>query len=141
MTLSLTSWLRPARTAYAHCDIPCGIYDPHEAEIAAETVEKMVSLLNDLGENDGSIAFRNSTVRYIAAKEEHAEKVKRQVLIIWGDFIKPPHVEAFPDIHDKVWNLVKLAGANKVNADAELAANLRAGVKEFADTFWAMKKL
>jgi nickel superoxide dismutase len=141
MTLSLTSWLRPSRTAYAHCDIPCGIYDPHEAEIAAETVEKMVSLLNDLGENDGSIAFRNSTVRYIAAKEEHAEKVNRQVLIIWGDFIKPPHVEAFPDIHDKVWNLVKLAGANKVNADAELAANLRAGVKEFADTFWAMKKL
>lgn len=141
MTLSLTNWLRPTRTAYAHCDIPCGIYDPHEAEIAAETVEKMVSLLNDLGENDGSIAFRNSTVRYIAAKEEHAEKVKRQVLIIWGDFIKPPHVEAFPDIHDKVWNLVKLAGANKVNADAELAANLRAGVKEFADTFWAMKKL
>ena len=141
MTLSLTNWLRPARTAYAHCDIPCGIYDPHEAEIAAETVEKMVSLLNDLGENDGSIAFRNSTVRYIAAKEEHAEKVKRQVLIIWGDFIKPPHVEAFPDIHDKVWNLVKLAGANKVNADAELAANLRAGVKEFADPFWAMKKL
>ncbi len=141
MTLSLTNWLRPSRTAYAHCDIPCGIYDPHEAEIAAETVEKMVSLLNDLGENDGSIAFRNSTVRYITAKEEHAEKVKRQVLIIWGDFIKPPHVEAFPDIHDKVWNLVKLAGANKVNADAELAANLRAGVKEFADTFWAMKKL
>ena len=141
MTLSLTNWLRPSRTSYAHCDIPCGIYDPHEAEIAAETVEKMVSLLNDLGENDGSIAFRNSTVRYIAAKEEHAEKVKRQVLIIWGDFIKPPHVEAFPDIHDKVWNLVKLAGANKVNADAELAANLRAGVKEFADTFWAMKKL
>ena len=141
MTLSLTNWLRPTRTAYAHCDIPCGIYDPHEAEIAAETVEKMVSLLNDLGENDGSIAFRNSTVRYITVKEEHAEKVKRQVLIIWGDFIKPPHVAAFPDIHDKVWNLVKLAGANKVNADAELAANLRAGVKEFADTFWAMKKL
>ena len=85
--MTLTRWLRPARTAHAHCDIPCGIYDPHEAEIAAETVEKMVTLLNDLGENDGSIAFRNSTVRYIAAKEEHAEKVKRQVLIIWGDFI------------------------------------------------------
>ena len=141
MTLSFTRWLRPARTAHAHCDIPCGIYDPHEAEIAAETVEKMVSLLNDLGESDDSIAFRNSTVRYIATKEEHAEKVKRQVLIIWGDFIKPPHVEAFPDIHDRVWNLVKLAGQNKVNADAELAANLRAGVKEFAATFWEMKKL
>ena len=80
-------------------------------------------------------------MRYIQTKEEHAENVKRQVLIIWGDFIKPPHVEAFPAIHDKVWNLVKLAGQNKVNADAELAANLRAGVKEFADTFWAMKKL
>ncbi|HJN91188.1 MAG TPA: superoxide dismutase, Ni [Dehalococcoidia bacterium] len=140
MTLSLTRRLRPARTAHAHCDIPCGIYDPHEAEIAAETVEKMVSLLNDLGADDGSLAWRNSATRYITSKEEHAEKVKRQVLIIWGDFVKPPHVEKFPDIHDKVWNLVKLAGANKVNADAELAANLRAGVKDFADTFWEMKK-
>lgn len=140
MILNLTHLLRPARTAHAHCDIPCGIYDPHEAEIAAETVEKMVSLLNDLGADDGSLAWRNSATRYITAKEEHAEKVKRQVLIIWGDFVKPPHVEKFPDIHDKVWNLVKLAGANKVNADAELAANLRAGVKDFADTFWAMKK-
>ena len=63
MTLSLTRRLRPARTAHAHCDIPCGIYDPHEAEIAAETVEKMVSLLNDLGADDGSLPRKSKPKR------------------------------------------------------------------------------
>ena len=141
MTLShLARWLRPARIAYAHCDIPCAIYDPHEAEIAAQTVEKMVSLLNELGADDGSLAWRNSATRYITVKEQHAEIVKRQVVIIWGDYFKPPHLAQYPDLHEQVWNLVKLAAYNKQNVDADKAAQLRTDVKAFADIFWESKK-
>jgi nickel superoxide dismutase len=132
--------LRPSRVAHAHCDIPCGIYDPHAAEIAAETVEKMVSLIGDLGADDGSVAWRNSFSRYVTVKEQHAELLKREVLVIWGDYFKPPHVEKYPQLHDMVWNLVKLAGANKQNVDATSAAALRAKTKEFADLFWESKK-
>lgn len=132
--------LRPSRVAYAHCDIPCGIYDPHAAEIAAETVEKMVSLINDLGGDDGSLAWRNSFSRYVTVKEQHAEILKREVLIIWGDYFKPPHLEKFPQVHEMVWNLVKLAGANKQSVDAASAADLRVKTKEFADLFWESKK-
>lgn len=132
--------LRPSRVAYAHCDIPCGIYDPHAAEIAAETVEKMVSLISDLGDDDGSVAWRNSFSRYVSVKEQHAELLKREVLIIWSDYFKPPHLEKFPQLHETVWNLVKLAGANKQNVDAASAAQLRVKMKEFADLFWESKK-
>ena len=132
--------LRPSRVAHAHCDIPCGIYDPHAAEIAAQTVEKMVSLIADLGPDDDTTGWHNSFSRYVTVKEQHAELLKREVLIIWGDYFKPPHLEKFPQVHETVWNLVKLAGANKVNSDAGLAAELRAKTKEFADLFWESKK-
>ena len=40
-------WLR-IPTAEAHCDIPCGIYDPIAAKIAAQTVHKMVLRIQSL---------------------------------------------------------------------------------------------
>ena len=131
--------LRPNHVAHAHCDIPCGIYDPHAAELAAQTVEKMVTLLEDLGADDGSLDWRNSAARYITVKEQHAEILKREVLIIWGDYIKPEHLTTVPGIHEMVWNLVKLAGFNKQHVDRAKAGELRAKTKEFADAFWSTK--
>ena len=135
----LTSWLAPTVTVRAHCDVPCGIYDPHEAEIAAKTVSKMVELMTGL-EGSTDQASRNKFIRCVAVKEQHAEKVKHEVQVIWSDYFKPEHLEAHPDLHDKVWKLLKLAGKNKQNVDAEAAAQLEAAVKEFSDIFWATKK-
>ena len=134
----LTRILAPKTVARAHCDVPCGIYDPHEAEIAAKTVSKMVELINGLDGND--TGTRNKFIRCVAVKETHAEKVKHEVQVIWSDYFKPEHLEANPDLHTKVWNLLKLAGKNKQNIDAEAAAQLEASVKEFADIFWSTKK-
>jgi nickel superoxide dismutase len=130
--------LRPSTVAHAHCDIPCGIYDPHAAELAAQTVAKMVELLGGL---DGtSAADRNKFARCVTVKEQHAEIVKHEVQVIWSDYFKPEHLTANPDLHTKVWNLLKLAGKNKQNIDAEAAAQLQASVKEFAEIFWSTKK-
>ena len=126
------------RTVHAHCDVPCGIFDPHGAELAAKTVSKMVELINGLEGDD--TAARNKFARCVKVKEEHAEKVKHEVQVIWSDYFKPEHLEANPDLHDKVWKLLKLAGKNKQNVDAEAAAQLEAAVKEFSDIFWATKK-
>jgi nickel superoxide dismutase len=76
----------------------------------------------------------------VAVKEEHAEKVKHEVQVIWSDYFKPEHLAAFPELHTKVWNLLKLAGKNKQGVDAQAAADLEAATKEFADMFWATKK-
>jgi len=135
----LTRSLAPTTVARAHCDVPCGIYDPHEAEIAAKTVSKMVELMTGL-EGSTDQASRNKFIRCVAVKEQHAEKVKHEVQVIWSDYFKPEHLEAHPDLHDKVWKLLKLAGKNKQNVDAEAAAQLEAAVKEFSDIFWATKK-
>jgi len=135
----LTRSLAPTTVARAHCDVPCGIYDPHEAEIAAKTVSKMVELMTGL-EGSTDQASRNKFIRCVAVKEQHAEKVKHEVQVIWSDYFKPEHLDAHPDLHDKVWKLLKLAGKNKQNVDAEAAAQLEAAVKEFSDIFWATKK-
>ena len=134
----IAAGLRPVTVAHAHCDIPCGIYDPHAAELAAQTVAKMVDLLGGL---DGtSAADRNKFARCVTVKEQHAEIVKHEVQVIWSDYFKPEHLAANPDLHTKVWNLLKLAGKNKQSVDAEAAAQLEAAVKEFSDIFWATKK-
>ena len=138
LTTRLIHALAPTTVASAHCDIPCGIYDPHGAVLAAQTVAKMVELIGTL---DGtSPADRNKFIRCVTVKEQHAEIVKHEVQVIWSDYFKPEHLVANPDLHTKVWNLLKLAGKNKQNVDAEAAAQLQAGVKEFADIFWSTKK-
>jgi len=134
----LHRWLAPSVTVRAHCDIPCGIYDPHEAEIAARTVARMVELIGGIEGDD--TAARNKFARCVRVKEEHAEKVKHEVQVIWSDYFKPEHLEKYPDLHDKVWKVLKLASKNKQNVDADAAAQLQAAVKEFSDIFWATKQ-
>ncbi len=136
----ITGWLRPTTVAHAHCDVPCGIYDPAEAVLAARTVARMVELIGQLDSGSTAMADRQKFVRCITVKEEHAEKVKHEVQVIWSDYFKPEHLQAAPDLHTKVWNILKLASKNKQNIDAQAAADLEAAVKEFSDIFWATKK-
>jgi nickel superoxide dismutase len=135
-----TGWLRPPTTAYAHCDVPCGIYDPHAAELAARTVARMVELIGQIPAGTTDLADRNKLIRCVAVKEQHAEIVKHEIAVIWADYFKPEHVERYPDLHDRTWKILKLAGKNKQNIDAAAAAELEAAVKEYADIFWSTKK-
>ena len=136
----LTSWLAPTNVARAHCDVPCGIYDPAQAVLAARTVARMVELIGQIDPASTSIGDRQKLIRCVNVKEQHAELVKHEVQIIWSDYFKPEHLAANPDLHTKVWNILKLAGKNKQSVDAEAAAQLEAGVKEFAEIFWSTKK-
>jgi nickel superoxide dismutase len=136
----MVGWLKPATTVYAHCDVPCGIYDPHAAELAARTVARMVELIGQLPKENASQADQAKFIRCVTVKEQHAEIVKREVQVIWSDYFKPEHLERYPDLHDRVWKILKLASRNKQNIDAQAAAELEAAVKEFADIFWSTKK-
>lgn len=94
----------------AHCDVPCGIYDPSTAQIAALSVIRMIDLMESLKKSD-SLEYVNTISRHVAVKEEEAEKVKHEIRIIWGDFIKPPQVEQFPEIHTIAHNIMMLGSA------------------------------
>ena len=136
----LSEFLAPKTVVRAHCDVPCGIYDPAGAVTAARTVARMVELIGQIEPGSTALADRNKFVRCVTVKEQHAELVKHEVQIIWSDYFKPEHLAANPDLHTKVWNLLKLAGKNKQSIDAEAAAQLEAAVKEFAEIFWSTKK-
>ena len=131
---------QPTITAYAHCDIPCGIYDPTAAKIAADTVAKMVEKINALDKSAMDFNNRGNFVRMITVKEQHAEICKKELQILWSDYFKPEHVEKYPKLHDMFWKALKLASKNKQNVDAAAAADLQAAVKEISDMFWATKK-
>ena len=133
-------WLKPATTVHAHCDVPCGIYDPHQAELAAQTVARMVELIGQLPKEGRTDADMQKFIRCVSIKEQHAEIVKHEIQVIWSDYFKPEHVERYPDLHDRTWKILKLASKNKQNIDAAAAAELEAAVKEFADIFWSTKK-
>jgi nickel superoxide dismutase len=130
-------------TVSAHCDIPCGIYDPHAAQIAALTVLRMDQLIAALemsGSDKGAMdKYGNSITRYVKAKEEHAELCKKEIDILWHDYFRPEHLEKYPDLHTKVWMANKLASRNKQNADVAAAEELLAAVRDIAKIFWETK--
>ena len=88
------------KVVHAHCDVPCGIYDPISAKIAAQTVLKMAIRMEAVELPPKDISTPNSMARYIAVKEEHAQLVKNELNILWSDYFKPEHLEKYPDLHD-----------------------------------------
>lgn len=137
--------LLPTKPVFAHCDIPCGIYDPHSAQLAAKTVLKMVSLINELKPSSEEPPFdeRKKIISQISrltkVKEEHAELCKREVLILWTDYFKAEHLEKFPDLHDLVWKTTKLCSDNKRAVDEPKAQELVEAVNKIADIFTQTK--
>lgn len=128
-------------TAKAHCDIPCGIYDPHHAQVGALTVVRMMDLMADLEEDHepGTMSYDNSMSRYIAVKEEHAELTKHEIRIIWGDFMKGKKLEDYPQVHDLVHKIMLLGSSARQTADREVGLELVDAVNDFAEIFWATK--
>src|SRR5688572_20425512 len=105
--------------AEAHCDAPCGIYDPASARISAEAVLSMTKKILDLKAPDSSdakatAAYYNTLTRYIVVKEEQAHIAKEELLILWTDYFKPVHLEKYPNLHETFWKAAKLCSAVKV---------------------------
>lgn len=133
----LASWL-PAEEVSAHCDGPCGVYDPASARIAAEAALSMTKKLVDMG-TPTDVASNNTFGRYVAIKEEQAHIAKTELLVLWTDYFKPPHLEQYPDLHEKFWNAAKLCSAVKVEVSVEKAQALMAAIEEIHKIFWATK--
>jgi len=129
------------KTAEAHCDVPCGVYDPASAQIAAKTVHSLTKKIIDLpGPSMSSTpqdvkVFENTVTRMIQVKEEHARICKTEILILWTDYFKPQHLEMFPDLHNVFWNTAKLISYCKQNVDLAKAEELQTAVAKIADMF------
>ncbi|WP_019876185.1 superoxide dismutase, Ni [Sporichthya polymorpha] len=119
----------------AHCDLPCGVYDPAQARIEAESVKAICEKY--VGNEDP--VFRE---RALQIKEQRSDLVKHHLWVLWTDYFKPPHFEAYPNLHQLFNEATKLAGAGgtKGSVDVEVADKLLAKIDEIAEIFWATKK-
>jgi nickel superoxide dismutase len=126
---------------YAHCDVPCGIYDPHQAMIAAKTVHTMNKKLTDLptpaptAPAKDQLEHRNTIIRMVQTKEAHAQVCKNELGILWSDYFKPEHLAMFPDLHDTFWKTLKLCSTNKQRVDLAKSQELMDAVAEINDIF------
>ena len=126
--------LRPKTTVSAHCDLPCGIYDPAQARIEAESVK---AIAEKYASNEDPI-FR---ARALIIKEQRSELVKHHLWVLWTDYFKPPHFEKYPQLHQLFNEATKLAGAagTKGGVDNGKADELLAKIDEISKIFWETK--
>ena len=119
----------------AHCDLPCGVYDPAQARIEAESVKAIAEKYQANTDPE----FRT---RAILIKEQRADLVKHHLWVLWTDYFKAPHFEKYPQLHTLFNEATKLAGAGgaKGSADPEVADRLLAKIAEISDIFWETKK-
>lgn len=135
---------REIKTASAHCDGPCGVYDPASARIAAEAVLSMTKKILDLsppsdGDSKAMASYLNTASRYIAIKEEQAQVAKDEILILWTDYFKPVHLEKHPNLHEVFWKAAKLCSACKVEVSLQHANELMEAIEEIHGIFWGTK--
>ncbi len=156
--LKLLDKISSAEKAYAHCDVPCGIYETGSMLTAVATIEKMVQKIQalqrpaaDAGSDEWN-SYNNSLTRMILEKEEQGEIAKRELLILWTDYFssegavpsgrqgsasggKVDHSKMFPDLHEKVWKTAKLVSKCKQSVDMKAVEELKDSAHEIAHYF------
>jgi nickel superoxide dismutase len=120
-------------TVSAHCDLPCGIYDPAQATLEAQSVKACM-------EKYAASSDADFKVRATAIKEERAELVKHHLWVLWTDYFKPEHLASYPNLHDLFWKATKSAGEAKKTNDVAVADRLLNEIAGIAEIFWATKK-
>ena len=120
------------KSVYAHCDLPCGVYDPAQAKIEAQSVLAIQEKMDGLDEE--------GKIRAIIIKEERAELAKRHLWVLCTDYFKPEHLEKYPDLHDKFWKATKQCGECKHHSEPAEGKKLIAMIDEIAEIFWETKK-
>jgi nickel superoxide dismutase len=126
--ISFLKKVLPTQTAYAHCDLPCGVYDPAQARIEAESVMKIMEKYADLHDEVQKI-------RAILIKEQRAELVKHHLWVLWTDYFKSEHLEKHPNLHDLFWRATKAAGQTKKSVDPADGQKLLDLIAEITDVF------
>jgi nickel superoxide dismutase len=132
MLSMLEALLKPARVVHAHCDLPCGVYDPAQARIEAESVKAC----QEKYQGNEDPVFR---ARAIAIKEERSNMVKEHLWVLWTDYFKPEHLEKYPQLHQLFWTATKEAGAAKKSEDPAQGQKLLDAIDEIAKVFWETK--
>ena len=140
--LNLIDKTRSFKRVSAHCDIPCKIYDPMMSQIAVLTMIRLVDLIEEIDQKDSLSARDHAQIsRLIAQKEEHGHKVKDEIRVIWGDYIKQPQLDKYPELHELAHSIMLNASKAKQTIDKSATVELLEKVNRFAEIFWDSKNI
>ncbi len=131
--LSIIDRFSPPEQVSAHCDLPCGVYDPAQARIEAESVKA----IQEKYQASDDESFK---ARALVIKEERADLTKHHLWVLWTDYFKPPHLEKYPQLHQLFWEATKAAGATKSSVDPATGQKLLDQIAEIDKIFWETKK-
>ena len=131
--LSLIDRFSPPERVHAHCDLPCGVYDPAQARIEAESVKATQ-------EKYGASDDETFKTRALLIKEQRADLCKHHLWVLWTDYFKPPHLEKYPELHQLFWDATKAAGATKSSVDPATGQKLLDLIAQIDTIFWETKK-
>lgn len=120
------------KPVYAHCDLPCGVYDPNQALIEAKSLQAILNKYDGLDDHN--------KMRAVIIKEERAELVKHHLMVLWADYFKPEHLEKYPDLHNLFWKAIKQASEVKHHLELEEANKLIEMIDEISKIFDSTKK-
>jgi nickel superoxide dismutase len=146
--MRLSQMLRPGRIVHAHCDLPCGVYDPNQARIEAESVRAIQEMFQDSGKRkppnwSDTQSEEEWQTRALKIKEERADMVKHHLWVLWTDYFKPELIEkagTSPDeLHAKIWSATKLAGESKRSQDPSQGQKVLDAIDEI-DTIFQKSK-
>jgi nickel superoxide dismutase len=137
----LEALLRPRRAVHAHCDLPCGIYDPAQAKIEAESVKAIQTRYQDPEKfKTKAETVDDYRARCLIIKEHRANLVKDHLWVLWTDYFKPEHLEKYPNLHELFWKATKEAGLAKKSQDPQQGQGLLDAIAEIDKIFWETKK-
>ncbi len=125
-------WKHFIKAVYAHCDLPCGVYNPDQAKIEAQSVHQILQKYASLQEED--------RWRAVLIKEQRLELIKHHLWVLWTDYFKPEHLEKYPELHNKFWQATKQAGVIKKTVDPKESQKLLDQIDEISTIFWETKK-
>ena len=136
----LEALLRPRRIVHAHCDLPCGVYDPAQARIEAESVKAIQQRYQDAEKmKTAGESVEDYRTRSLAIKEERADLVKHHLWVLWTDYFKPEHLDAHPQLHQLFWDATKAAGAAKKSNDPADGQKVLDLIADIDKIFWDTK--
>lgn len=128
----------------AHCDYPCGIYDPYMAQYDVHTVIRMVDMINSMelptqSNKSEVIEFQHNLSRSTSIKEDFAERCKHELRILWGDYFKPDHIKEYPNLHNLFFTAMHQASKCRQTTDIKEAEQLLETVLQISEIFWNSK--
>jgi nickel superoxide dismutase len=141
----LMNLLRPKRVVHAHCDLPCGVYDPAQARIEAESVKAIQEMFQDQSKRKPPNWKETQSedewqTRALKIKEERSDLVKHHLWVLWTDYFKPEHLDGHPGLHESFWRATKLAGDAKRAQDPSQGQKLLDAIAEIDAIFQATQK-